>query len=63
MGAPDDAKPIWKENAAWLDCDWQVTCPCGWHGCVYDLLGVDRDEDDTNTMWCPQCKTTGWFYD
>lgn len=36
----------------------KVECHCGWHGIVDDLLG----SDDEDTLWCPQCGTSGWIY-
>jgi len=35
-----------------------VVCTCSWRGKFGDLLGTNNEE----TLWCPQCKTTGWCF-
>jgi len=56
MGAPEDSYRIGDYFDKPLK--WRVECCCGWKGVVDDLLGVDDEE----TLWCPQCRTTGWVY-
>ncbi len=57
MSAPKDAYRIGDYFIS-TPLKWEVHCPCGWHGTVDDLLGVDYN----NTLWCPQCQGTGWVY-
>ena len=37
---------------------WRVKCDCGWRGDIGELLGCD----ETETMKCPQCTSSGWIY-
>ena len=60
MSAPKHAVPLREENPDWSNVKATITCQgCGWHGEVADLLCVDKSE----TLWCPQCRTSGWVYD
>ena len=59
MSAGDKAITLAEENPNWKECDWRFTCDCGYQGIAPELL---VEEDDT-TLWCPQCRTTGWIWD
>lgn len=61
MSAGKDAIPMWKENIAWKkSAPEPVTCwGCNWKGPAYELLV----EPDNQTMYCPQCGTSGWVFD
>jgi len=68
MSAPKNAKPIGADG--WQDADgnlmtvgrvkkeMRVTCFCGFKGHIGQLL-CSKD-DDEETLWCPQCRTSGW---
>jgi len=65
MSAPKHAKSLgpdgWMERGKPIPVHRlpRVRCEsCGWHGRVYELLAVDEEE----TLWCPQCGTSGWVY-
>lgn len=67
MSAPKNAIPLRKEEPIdpvspsfyWAP----VECECGWKGELGDLL-CDPDDPDPpeNDLWCPQCKTKGWYW-
>ena len=58
MSAPDNAYRIDKFGGDDIS-HIKVSCPCGWHGHLGELLGVDDEE----TLWCPWCRTAAWTYD
>lgn len=71
MSAPDHARPL--GNSGWIYNGHEMNekeaieslpdiyCEgCGWHGNFVELLGVDPDEDET--LWCPQCGSSGWVF-
>lgn len=59
-GWQDENENIMSPEKAKKDLP-KVTCDCGWRGGVWELLGIDPDEDET--LWCPQCGGIGWTYD
>jgi hypothetical protein len=60
MSAGPDAIPMWQENAKWKqNAKEPVQCyGCEWKGQAYDLLC----EADSQTLWCPQCRSTNWVF-
>ena len=60
MSAGPKAIPLSEENPNWeKDHPGQVECyGCRWEGQFYELLC----EPDEETLWCPQCKASGWAY-
>lgn len=36
-----------------------ITCDCGWHGKVEELLVIDGDIQ----FFCPDCGSPGWIFD
>lgn len=69
MSAGKDAKPIglngWLIKGRDISADEVksslpgVSCDCGWNGGLWELL----EEDGSETIWCPQCRTSGWEYE
>lgn len=53
MSAPVHAEPLGGGAEIPVECE-----GCGWEGTVDELLCVDDEE----TLWCPQCGTSGWVY-
>jgi hypothetical protein len=58
MAAPDYAEPIGEPKDGDLP---DFKCEgCDYAGNGSELLGVDPDE--TSTLWCPVCGTSGWTW-
>lgn len=60
MSAPDHAIPLSKENVDWETANLSdFKCfGCGYKGKGCELLCVDESE----TLWCPICRTSGWVW-
>lgn len=60
MSAPDHAIPLSEENPNWKKEKGfpDFKCPCGYEGRGHELLCVDESE----TLWCPVCRTSGWVW-
>jgi len=37
-------------------------CSCAWRGKLTELLACAAENECSEALWCPQCKTTGWEY-
>ena len=59
MAAPNYAEPIGDPDDGEELPDFECEC-CGYEGNGRELLGVDPDEN--TTLWCPQCRTSGWIW-
>ena len=60
MNAPKNAIPIEEENPAEAKAPTlNYTCSCGHKGNVKELLCVE----DSDTLWCPVCRTADWTWD
>jgi hypothetical protein len=68
MSACQHAKPLGKDG--WQDSNGNpseapvvdVQCSCGFEGDVTELLECKEEKECDETLWCPQCKTSGWEY-
>lgn len=60
MSAGKNAIPLIEENPKWKDSLPFFTCSgCGYQGKGHELLC----EEDSDTLYCPQCGTAGWIWD
>lgn len=64
MSAPKDAKRLDAHASAEKKKDYKlerVKCSCSWSGHLGELLCEEQGDDET--LWCPQCRTSGWDYE